>query len=159
MALLIKAVFVSILSIRSMSKDRKRLRPQKLNRSASIKAPASAEQSKSTNNERPIFCFEFTSKPYCLTDCDKTHQASLATTLYKLSQFTWNELTNAGRHQLGYEKIAKSSIKTPLPRSVAPDVTLIAFRYHSKHPVVGYRSQRTFHILWLDRDFSLYNHG
>lgn len=159
MVLLTTAALKSISPIRSMSRARRRLKPQSPHRGASFKAPASARQGRSSNSQSPIFCFKHVSRPYCLTDCDKTHRAALAITLYKLSQLTWSELTNAGRHQLGYEKISQSSIKAKLPRSVAPDVTLIAFRYHSMHPVVGYRSQRTFHILWLDRDFTLYKHS
>jgi hypothetical protein len=36
---------------------------------------------------------------------------------------------------------------------------LIAFRFAGNRPMVGYRVQAIFYLLWLDRDFTLYDHG
>lgn len=47
-------------------------------------------------------------------------------------------------------------IKEAKPACITPDVTLIAFRFWGKAPMVGFRDGRTFHIVWLDVDFSLY---
>ncbi|WP_300674673.1 hypothetical protein [Desulfoluna sp.] len=63
------------------------------------------------------------------------------------------------RHGMGYEKIATSSLNTELPAHLSgQDVNLIAFRFNGKAPMVGYRDKSVFHILWVDRDFTLYDH-
>jgi len=68
-------------------------------------------------------------------------------------------ITNSPRHGLGYEKIARTSIRAPIPTDITDDVTFIAFRFYGKAPMVGYREGYIFHILWIDRDFTLYSHG
>ncbi len=64
----------------------------------------------------------------------------------------------APRHGLGYERIEKNAIKCGIPSVVPDDTDLIAFRFAGNAPMVGYRKERTFFILWLDRDFTLYDH-
>ena len=78
----------------------------------------------------------------------------------KLSQLPWKELRQAPRHGLGYEKIKRHSIKSGIPLHITDDVDhFIAFRFHDKAPMVGHRQERIFYIFWIDRDFSLYDHG
>jgi hypothetical protein len=72
---------------------------------------------------------------------------------------TWNQLVGSHRHGSGTEKTARQSIRAPIPRHVTEDVTFLAFRFHRKRPMVGYRDGRIFHILWLDHSFSVYDHG
>lgn len=59
---------------------------------------------------------------------------------------------------MGFEKIEPSQVRQSLPSSVTEDVNLIAFRFSGKAPMVGYRDGQVFHVLWLDHDFSLYDH-
>jgi hypothetical protein len=61
----------------------------------------------------------------------------------------------------GYEKIVnKKSINNGyLPVTIPEDASIIAFHFHSKKPMVGYRDRCIFHIYWFDRDFTLYDHG
>jgi hypothetical protein len=42
---------------------------------------------------------------------------------------------------------------------VTEEVNLIAFRFDGKKPMVGYRDGVTFYVLFLDRSFTLYDHG
>jgi hypothetical protein len=60
---------------------------------------------------------------------------------------------------LGYEKIAKKSIRATIPTHIKDDVVFIAFRFYGKAPMVGYREDVVFHLLWIDRDFTLYQHS
>lgn len=77
-----------------------------------------------------------------------------------MSRLPWRELRQAPRHGLGYEQIGRDSIRAGIPATVSEDVNFIAFRFDGKKPMVGFRdADGVFNILWIDRDFTLYNHG
>jgi hypothetical protein len=107
----------------------------------------------------PTFSLRYLNKDYCLSKCTKEEKAAFADKLHKLSQLSWQEIMQADRHGLGFEKIAHSAIKTSIPAHLGEDVNIIAFRFAGKAPMVGYRDQATFYVIWLDRDFTLYRHG
>ncbi len=94
---------------------------------------------------------------YSLTKCGVDDKLAFVERIQKLSQMTWVQIIQADRHGFGREKIA--SVRRPLPRHVTEDVTLIALRFSGLKPMVGYQSGRTFHIIWFDRDYTLYDHG
>lgn len=117
---------------------------------------------KGTNGESilslyPKFSFTHLKGDYSLSQCTKDEKASLADTLYQLSQVTWNVIFHAPRHGIGFEKIAFDSTKGI--REDFKEKGLIAFRFYGKAPMLGYREQETFYILALDRNFTCYNHG
>lgn len=134
-----------------------------------IKAPRATKGSKigldpaaaniDYNREKPLFSLQFIDSQYCITHCDKDEKASFADMLRAMSQMTWNELRNAPKHGLGCEKINHSSIRRSLPAGITEDVIFLAFRFHAKKPMVGFRLKNVFHIVWLDRNFTLYNHN
>lgn len=107
----------------------------------------------------PIFSFEYLQKDYCVRDCQAAEKADFAVQLRQLSELTWRELRAAPKHGLGYEKISQSAIQPAIPPHITKDVNLIAFRFSGAKPMVGYRDGRLFYVIWLDRAFSLYNHG
>lgn len=117
------------------------------------------KQSEPTNFEkdRPVFSLKCDGD-YCLVHCDKNDMAAFADQIHRLSSLTWQQLKAAPRHGLGYEKIERHSLQVPVPISVPEDATIIAFRFSGKKPMVGYRDKNTFHVLWLDRNFSVYKH-
>jgi hypothetical protein len=84
---------------------------------------------------------------------------AFADTLHKLSQLTWNDIISSPRHGVGYEKISRNSLRQPIPSHIQIDINLIAFRFCAKAPIVGYREENIFHVIWLDRAFNLYDHG
>lgn len=106
----------------------------------------------------PVFSFEYMVKGHSVDDLDKDDQAALAVQLYKLSQLSWKEIKRASRHGFGFEKIRRNDIKAPLPRQITPDVNFIAFRFNGLKPMVGFRRDRIFFVVWLDHNFKLYNH-
>lgn len=78
----------------------------------------------------------------------KDEKAGLADKLYRLSQLTWAEIKQQGRHKLGFEKIARGAIKAGIPSHITEDVDhFLAFRFDDLKAMVGYR---------LDRHFLLY---
>jgi hypothetical protein len=92
--------------------------------------------------------------------CQQRGKAAFADTLDRLSQLSWSELRLSPRHGLGYEQIPRHALRASLPSHLTEDVQrLIAFRFAGNAPMVGYRVQAIFYILWLDRDFTLYDHG
>jgi hypothetical protein len=109
--------------------------------------------------QTPVFCFHYLTGDYSLSKCDKEEKAALADTLHQLSRLTWGQIAGAPRKGAGYEIIARKAIKTGLPSHLSDDVNLLAFRFCANKPMVGYRERRIFHILFLDRDFTLYDHG
>lgn len=109
----------------------------------------------------PIFSLErLQTGKYCHSHLDKDHKAAFSDAIFKRKGVTWRELTQCGRHGLGFEKILKSSISAAMPSFLTPDEEyLLAFRFKGKAPMVGYRVKDVFYVLWFDRDFTLYNHG
>jgi hypothetical protein len=107
----------------------------------------------------PVFCLRYLEDDYGLDQCTKDEQASFAKALRKRSQMTWHQIWSADRHGLGAEKIARESITAPIPKHITEDIEyFIALRFCGKAPMVGYRINDVFRIIWLDRDFTLYKH-
>ena len=123
------------------------------------KIPAPPTPAQDNDKLPPAFCLRLLVPDYCLTRCNDEQKIAFADTLYQLSRRSWIEIRGSGRHGAGTEKIDRASIKAAIPPSVTPDVVLLAFRFWKKAPMVGFRDGRIFHIVWLDRDFSLYDHG
>ena len=121
----------------------------------------SSRKNFSTQHEHPIFCLKYLDrKHYSLSVCTKEEKAAFADTLDRLSQLTWAEISKSSRHGLGYEKISQNSIRATIPKHIRlDDIILITFRFYGKAPMVGYRENIIFHILWIDRDFTLYQHS
>ena len=111
------------------------------------------------NTLPPVFCLHYLDKDYGLSQCEKVLKVGLIDKLYELSQMTWNEITNTQRHGLGLEKIPYRQIKGRMPTHITKDQEFIAIRFHQLKPVVGYRMERIFHIVWLDYNRTLYDHG
>jgi len=115
----------------------------------------------STEQLSPIFSFRYLqrSTPYCISCCSNDEKASFADKMNKLSQLTWADIKRAPRHGLGCEKIDRNSIRATIPERVTDDTAILAFRFHGKAPMVGFRDRETFHVLWFDANFSLYQHN
>jgi len=134
------------------------IRQQKPEKGKKIQAHPSSSELAQKNP--PTFSLRYLDKGYCLSKCEQEEKAAFADTLHKLSQLTWQQINQAPRHGLGFEKLAGDSIKGTIPPHLrGQDVNFIAFRFHGQAPMVGYRDQSVFYVIWLDRAFTLYNHG
>jgi hypothetical protein len=129
------------------------------NKSGKSIAASAQTRDISAKQQKPIFSLYYLEKSHCLSDCTKEEKAAFADTLHKLSQLTWNEIISSPRHGSGCEKIAQNAIRQPIPSHIKSDINLLAFRFCAKAPMVGYREENTFHIVWIDRVFTLYDHG
>lgn len=132
-----------------------------LNKSFSIKCEDCLYKKQacvSSNNKRPVFSFANIQPSHGLKDCPDKDKIALLDKLGQLSQMTWQEIFQNDRHKTGQEKIAVKSIKESVPPCVKPDTNLIAIRYNGKAPMVGYRENEVFYVLWIDYDFKVYKH-
>lgn len=96
---------------------------------------------------------------FCFSKLNKDNKVQFSEAMFKRKNLTWKSIKNEGRHGLGFEKISKMAIKAPIPKFITADVKhFLAFRYHGKQPIVGYRQKNIFYVLWFDSNFKLYNH-
>lgn len=126
------------------------------NEGSRVKARESSRGS--TQSLHPKFSFEKMASSHSVSTCEHTEKAALADTLYKLGQMTWAEIMQAGRHQSGCEKIKWSQIKAQGKDAITPDSNVLAFRFSGMKPMIGYRLDETFYVMWLDRAFNVYDH-
>lgn len=122
-----------------------------------ISAPENARPS--PNSLRPKFSFEHLVKGYCIACCERDEKVALLDRLHEMSQQTWQKLVEAPRHGQGYEKIAKTSMKVAIPSCLTQDSNILSFRFSGKKPMVGFRRDEVFFVVWLDRDFTVYKHS
>lgn len=108
----------------------------------------------------PVFCFRHLHPDYSIDKLPSEDKAALLDAIFKRSSMSWNDLQLNGRHKLGSEKIAIDSIKAELPKSTPGDVEfLLAFRYFDMKPFLGYRNRFIFHLVFVDYNRDLYDHG
>ena len=123
-----------------------------------IQAPA--RTGPPSGQRHPAFSLEYMDRGrYGLAACELREKGDFADALYKRSQLSWDELQSSPKHGLGPEKLPRSRIRTGIPAQVTPEVTFLAFRFSGQKAMVGYRQGHIFYVLWLDRDFTLYDHG
>lgn len=107
----------------------------------------------------PVFSFEYLQKGWCIADCQPIERSKMLDRIRMLSELSWSELRQQDRHKLGTETLPFHAIKgAKIPAFVTPDVKLLAFRAWEKVAMVGYKDDRVFYVLWIDREFKLYNH-
>lgn len=111
------------------------------------------------NREPPIFSFRHACKGWQIADCSTEQKASLADTIHLLSSINWQDIYNAPRQGHGSETLSQEVIDATIPTIVTPDTTLIGVRFHNRSRMVGFREGAIFHIVWLDHNMRLYDHG
>lgn len=107
----------------------------------------------------PAFSLRYIVDTHCITSCSDQQAAQFANKVRMLTSLSWQEIIQLDRHKLGCEKISRDSMRVPIPRHVTEDVNLLAFRCFGMAPMVGYRDQGVFYVLWFDSGFDVYDHG
>ena len=110
--------------------------------------------------EHPIFCFKYLrEKKHGLKQCTIKEKEKLLHRLHKLSQMTWRDIQFAPKHGLGSEKIARKALSSiSLPDIITPDVNFYAIRFDGPKPMIGFRTDYVFHIVFLDTKMKAYKH-
>jgi len=143
--------------LRLILSSKKRLKSTTPKRSKKIKSHAASTIS--PQQQYPAFSLRYLDQKYGLANCDKEQKAALIETIHKLSELTWNQIYSSNRHASGCEKISRDSIKVPIPKHIPEDANFIAFRFYGMAPMIGYRDETIFYIIWLDIHFSVYSHS
>ena len=140
-----------------MSKSKPKIKDVQVSLGKNIKP--STDKAENTEIKHPVFCLKYLNRHYHLDKCIDKEKAALISKMSLLSQCTWNEVHMNPRHALGLEKIQQSSIKgAAIPAHLTKDEVLYALRFDGMKAMVGYKSTFVFHIVYLDRDFTLYKH-
>ncbi|MDF9755158.1 hypothetical protein [Pseudomonas hunanensis] len=123
-----------------------------------VRARHMAGESDESDLRPPVFSLEYLQSSWCIQDCQQAERARMLERLRQISQRTWREIRQLDRHGYGTETISRGSIRAVLPSFLTEDVRLLAFRAFDLVAMVGYRSGRIFHVIWIDREFKLYKH-
>lgn len=107
----------------------------------------------------PVFSFQHLVESHDIEKCSSEEKVRILHAIYKRSRINWEELKKIGRHKLGCEPIEQESLRVPLPRVVTPDTTILSFRCIEMAPMIGFRDEDRFHVLWIDRKFDCYPHS
>jgi hypothetical protein len=137
--------------------DKRNGRPTK-----SGKAKPIVARSKGTSSDgySPLFCFAHTHNKFCVGELDTRQKADLADTLAALCTMTWRDIKLAPRHGRGTERVPVNSLKASMPTQFANEAEAVVLRYSAKLPMVGFRANRIFHIVCIEKAFGdLYDHG
>jgi len=72
---------------------------------------------------------------------------------------TWEEIILSPKHGLGSETMPKDQIKVGIPKEIEDRDSFLVLRYSGKLPMIGFRSNDTFHLVWIEADFGkVYDH-
>lgn len=123
-----------------------------------VRARQAAGEADDSDLRPPVFSLEYLQSGWCIQDCRQAERARMLERLRQISQRTWREIRQLDRHGYGTETISRGSIRAVLPSFLTEDVRLLAFRAFDLVAMVGYRSGRIFHVIWIDREFKLYKH-
>jgi len=109
----------------------------------------------------PVFSLErIQTGKYCFSVLNQHQKSAFSEAIFKRRFVSWQEIKKQHRHALGFEKIARSSLKITVPKFITDDVEhFLAFRFDGLKPMVGYRQKNVFFVLWFDHDFTLYKHS
>ena len=111
------------------------------------------------NFKHPIFCFKHIHKDHNIAKCTDEEKISLLEQLSNLSQLTWDQIKDTGRHAIGTEKIDRKSLKVKCPTFITDDVSyLLAIRFQGFKPFLIHRNRFIAHIIFIDSKFSVYKH-
>lgn len=144
------------------SRRRGKIKSRKPSKAAGIRS-----QEPTQYNQACIkFSFEYTLEDGrgSFNNLNQMQKAHIVSAMIKRRKQKWSDLISADKHALGLEKIAKDAIKTSmkeLPRDLQDKAKFIAFRYHEKMAMVGFRDKDVFYTLWFDANFhnkSVYGH-
>jgi hypothetical protein len=109
----------------------------------------------STNQRHPVFCFRYLRNH---DECPADDIVALVKKLRQLSQLTWQAISLASSQGPGTEYIKTYQIKVELHEIAKREDSVMAIRYSGKARMLGLREGATLQILWIDHDFTAYQH-
>lgn len=106
----------------------------------------------------PAFCLHYLDTNFSLNRCTKKQKIAFANTIHTLGQKTWGDILQCNRHHGGCETISlDKKYKNRLPE-LAKKLPVLSFRCFGMYPILGFRKQKFFYIVWLDPTGEIYKH-
>jgi hypothetical protein len=132
-----------------------------------IKAPPGSKPEKPTlakggDGPRPVFSHRYiTNGAYCLKRCSIEQFRHLADKLRMLSNLEWKQIDSSPRETNGYEMlpVAQLAERPPSPFDKAEAVMIFRFGGAKGGRMAGVKKDEKFYILFVDHDFTLYDHS
>lgn len=113
----------------------------------------------SSNAQTPNFDLASMAERYCVLRASKEAQAEFARFLRSLGRLSWQQIQLSTVSQIGYESIPRfqivGQVRNHIPTAVA---AAMSFKLRPRIRVIGYRDDRTLHVVALDCDLSTYPH-
>jgi hypothetical protein len=123
-----------------------------------VKARTAPVEMDTSEGRPPVFSFEYLQNGWCIQDCEAVERSKMLERLRILGKMPWRDLRKEHRHGYGCETIERSSLKVGIPAFLTDDVRLLVFRAFERVAMVGYKNDRIFYVMWIDRAFKLYKH-
>jgi hypothetical protein len=117
---------------------------------------------------RPWFSFRhICQKDFCVKKCSIEKFKSYADKLRILSELDWKTIESSPSETNGFELIPVRNIKGSLPDRFSAHENVWVFRFggpgrvasKTSGRIAGIRDKDRFFVLFIDRDFTLYDHG
>lgn len=101
-----------------------------------------------------------TVRGFQISDLSSPQKVALADRVHILSDLSWAHLRRKGRHH-GSEPISPQQIRRQIPSCVEAQDAILSIRVQTNEVfrMIGYRRNRTLHVLLLDPEGVLYDHG
>ena len=108
-------------------------------------------------DSHPVFSFHKLVSGYCVDDCDVAAKVAFLDAMRKRSRMTWMEIHQTRREGLGCEQIPRAALNVQVPSAISDDINFISLRAGRRRRIIGYQERAILHIIWLDRDHSVYS--
>lgn len=76
----------------------------------------------------------------------------------RLTELRWVGIKGVARQGNGAEIIRHRQIKKQIPTALTPDLDILVFHLTGLFRMLGWRSGRIYHVVWLDPNGELYDH-
>lgn len=107
------------------------------------------------DSRHPAFSLRHLKSSHCITKCTTRDQAAFAKKMRILTQMTWAQIKQSHRHKNGTEIIEGMTNKLP---PAARCEHAMVFRFSGMAPMIGFRSDNIFYVVWFDPKMKLYKH-
>lgn len=112
--------------------------------------------------KHPYFSFRYIDTgSYCIKKCSIEQFRSISDKLRILSGLDWGTIDTSPRETNGYEMLPVSELKSASPPPPFSNETqVVVFRFGGKKGrIVGIKRDSMFYVLFIDHNFTLYDHG
>ena len=99
---------------------------------------------------------------FCIKKCNFDQIKNLVDKIRVLSSLEWKAIESSPRETHGFEMIPVKQVKGSIPPKFSDLKAIWVFRFGSGNKggrIAGARKGNNFHILFIDHNYKLYDHG